>query len=527
MNHNTLTLLKVQMLGFLGWNQMRHSHVKKGMSSFAILCFLSLLLIFYSVILAMGLVLAKMAALIAPLTAVICVVITLISTLQKSRPALFTCSDYDLVMALPVSVRAVVQSRLLSIYCISFLFSTSFFLPAGIVCGMAGGKDISYWLMLIPALFLLPLLPTAVGAVLSAAITAASVRSRHKNLLSILLGLLLFIAIMAGLFFFLGSDHPGTQLQAAAVSVSRAAGKIYPPAAWYALAVNNGNWGAYLLFALASTGITALLVSILTHNYPALHAALENQHTGRQQNVLQAEKRKILSPTSAFYHKELHRYFSCPVYVLNTMPGPILIVLFSAVLLFLSPEKVASMAGIPIIAVWLRRLAPLLPSMFVCMSCTTAASVSLEGKTRWITCSAPVSQKVVFRAKIAVNLTILLPAVFVSGLLLLFGLHLPPVQAIFTFVLPCIYSLFIAVVGLLLDISRPQFDWTSEMVPVKQGMPMLFTLLIGFLAVFPPILLTFSFSGSAAFIYGGTAVLVLLLTCLLYHHLLRLPLQWQ
>ncbi|MBW4081450.1 hypothetical protein [Paenibacillus sp. S150] len=85
------------------------------------------------------------------------------------------------------------------------------------------------------------------------------------------------------------------------------------------------------------------------------------------------------SPFHALYKKELRRYFSSSVYVLNTGIGMILLLVMSISLLFVSPGKLGELAAIPQLSHGLGTLAPFLVSLFVTLSCTAPSSISLEG----------------------------------------------------------------------------------------------------------------------------------------------------
>lgn len=83
--------------------------------------------------------------------------------------------------------------------------------------------------------------------------------------------------------------------------------------------------------------------------------------------------------------------------------------------------------------------------------------------------SAPIKTITVFKAKIFVNLTVILPVLWISLILLRITFPLTMVQTILLFVTPTIYALFISAVGMLFNVKYPRFDWTSEYYAIKGG----------------------------------------------------------
>lgn len=143
------------------------------------------------------------------------------------------------------------------------------------------------------------------------------------------------------------------------------------------------------------------------------------------------------------------------------------------------PEQIE---GIPIREL-LQDYAPLLLSFFVIMSSSSCSSISLEGHNLWILKSLPVSAHTIFLSKIAVNLTYLIPGIFVSSLLLSFAFQANLLQTILCFLVPTSFSFFIACFGLLINLLFPNFTWKSEVTVIKQSVSVLITMLGGMLLV--------------------------------------------
>ena len=93
--------------------------------------------------------------------------------------------------------------------------------------------------------------------------------------------------------------------------------------------------------------------------------------------------------------------------------------------------------------------------------------------------SLPVSEKAVLEAKVNVHVLLnSIPAIVSTAIMCVaFGLD------ILNIVLSCcivwMYIWFDARLGLILNLKHCDFEWTNEVVPIKQGMSVLFNMLIG------------------------------------------------
>ena len=142
-----------------------------------------------------------------------------------------------------------------------------------------------------------------------------------------------------------------------------------------------------------------------------MNTALTNHATKRNYKMQSLE---ISSPFMALYRKELKRYFSSTIYVMNTGFGVVLLLIATIFIAIFGVENLDTLVGAPGISAMISFAAPFIISTMIAISCTTASAISLEGKNLWILKSSPIKTKTIFDSKIAVNLTILLPVVIAS-----------------------------------------------------------------------------------------------------------------
>jgi len=161
------------------------------------------------------------------------------------------------------------------------------------------------------------------------------------------------------------------------------------------------------------------------------------------------------------------------------------------------------------------------------MGCTTASTISLEGKQISLLKSFPVSITTIFKAKIAVNLTLTLTGLIICLPFIFFVLPFTIVEMILTTWLTVAYSVFSALFGLICNLKLPVFNWQTEANVVKQSISVLVSLLGGILAVMVPFFVgTRYLSIEMSNLLLGLAIIVTLINLGLGIFLKRVGVKW-
>ena len=101
----------------------------------------------------------------------------------------------------------------------------------------------------------------------------------------------------------------------------------------------------------------------------------------------------------------------------------------------------------------------------------TAPSVSLEGKTLWILRTCPIDSKFIIQAKLKMHLILTAPLALIASGILSYALQCSLTGIIIVVLLPQLFILLNAALGLILNLIFPNFEWTNEAIPVKQSLP--------------------------------------------------------
>lgn len=432
------------------------------------------------------------ADVVLPMMATFGAMLILISTVFRGGNSLFAPKDYDFISSLPLSSFEIVISRLISQYIYEFFFVLIVFLPAVCMYAYLISPPLYFWILIIPTILLLPCIPTFIGGLVAVVITVITSRFRHKNLGTVIFGLLFVFAAM-GFSSTMGMYANDEKIAEMGEALSAKLRYAYYPA--YLLGRGlTGDILSWLLFFTMSVVSVAILIFFLNKNHRKMYAYITSIKTKAERRPVSkrtptdlssaktvAVNVKRTSPTMALYKKEFRRYFSCPVYVLNTIIGPVMVLLFGGAVSFVPLEKIFGIAD-PALNWMIFKVLPIAFVFAVMLSSTTSSSISLEGEGRYNILSAPLTNAQIYRSKILVNLTLLLPAVFISWILLLIcrsKLGFDVYDIILTLVVPASFSIFASCFGLFINLKHQKFDWKTEAEVVKQSAAAAITVFTG------------------------------------------------
>lgn len=514
-------LLKIQLLSWFGINKAIHSkdkREKKKFIGFIILVLFVVISMFitsfaYSYLMAISFEqLGIMYILLAVMMMATCL-FTLVTTIYKTTGFLFAFKDYDTIMSLPIKTSTIVVSRLFTIYIMNILFSLIVMLPAGIIYAVKTIPSFEFYIIFIITFLFIPMIPIIIGTIIGSLIAVISSKFKKNNIINLILTILFFIGIMALSFTLQFSMQSGTDFANIGIQMINMINKIYPITIIYIDAVCNYNILSLILFVGVSVILFISFSTFVGYKYKSINTALTTVRTVSNYKLTTI---KESSPFMALYKKELRRYFASPLYVLNTSTGLLLCVIMSLGLLIFGSESLEQLLELPGFSDIIGSLSPMVVSTFIAMSCTTCCSISLEGKSLWIIKSIPIKTKDILLSKIAVNLTILLPIILISGIILSLILNVSPIQIFMLFITPTVYAIFISLLGILVNLLYPNFSWESESVVVKRSVAMFISELLGMAVTILPIILLFIININLNIAIGVITMIFIVIDILLY-----------
>jgi ABC-2 type transport system permease protein len=197
---------------------------------------------------------------------------------------------------------------------------------------------------------------------------------------------------------------------------------------------------------------------------------------GVQLTVVKRYTLEIQSTLTALLKKEINRYFSSFTYVVNTIISPIaLFVIAAGLSMGLLPRF--SPITIDVINLTIPNSAIYFAIFVVCLTLTTttSCSFSFEGKNVWVIQSLPISVNELSVAKGLLNILLFIPGLVVAAIACWSALELRGIDFIIHVVFLLTSLLCISFLGLAINLKFPNFNWSNEMVVVKQGMSTIIT----------------------------------------------------
>ncbi len=431
-------------------------------------------------------------------------ILILMLTLLKAGNIMFHWNTLETLLSLPLPQSAIVTGRFLSLYTTNLLFTAGVMLPGMIIYGIAAGAGpVAYLVFLIGILFA-PLLPLTIATAISAVIKAVSSRMKYKSLVEAGLMILFTVGI---LLLSSGSNYENITAETIknlSLTVVAKLSMLYPPAAWFQKAVIEETLLPLLLLILASLAGFAVMLFLLNRYFLCICNALRATGTKHRVRVTAGEPSSLLM---ALVKREFRYYFSQSLYMANTAMGLFLMAAASIAVCIIGPDVIE--AQLPVSGIVVKAF-PFVLAMCGCIMSPTSASVSLEGKTRWLTKSLPIPEKTQYDSKLLMALILDLPFYVVSVAVAAIGLSVTGMNLVRLIVIPAVFLVYSAVAGLTANLLFPRFDWENETQAVKQGASVAIAMLFSIL----PLMITGGLFAAAVILFpdGPAADLVFFLT---------------
>ena len=475
------TLLKVQFLSYFGINKILNSKKYKFKGAIGI----ALLLVFlgalicgagylYALSFAETLMVTEGSAKgVIPLMVSIAAVASLIFSFYSSGSVLYGFKDYDTLSAMPVKTSTVVLSKLTFTFITDLLFGILIVIPSVIVySNFNGGIDFLTVARLLTMILFLPFFPMVISIVLGAVGVILSSRFKHKNLIQFLFMFIVFVGYYALSLIFSMEDGSTFVFIEKTFFLSGLvkAGLV--------------DWIHVVIFCGACLLSGAIVMAIVCVTYKKINTLVTSvKKSGNFKMKVYGGK----SQFTALTIKEIKRLFSSATYALNTLLGPIMVIMFTVIIIVMCVSDPSFSFLLPLIA-------PPIYAFTLMIAPTTVCSISVEGSSFWIMRTSPIKTTLLLNIKLAVNLFFSAIPALVSGIA--FAVLLFKTSVVYALLVPLVAVLTAALggnMGLIFNLLFPLMKWDNINKAVKQGTSSFFTVLISMvLAAVEGVLLYFA-----------------------------------
>ena len=414
--------------------------------------------------------------------------------------------DAELLLSLPAGRVTVVCSKVVTQYIFDAPLMIMIFAPTVIAYYVLAGASTGELLRGLILTLLLPLIPISLSYLLGAIL--AYLQEKFKMTSIITTGILMLLVVGYMFVNFKSSSILAGVTDGGNTSALAMIEK-FAPLSWLTHFVLDGS-ALPVLFSLLML-IVPFYLGVRLYSYA--FGRPKNGYSSNSKVVAYAQR----SPRKALLDKEVKRYLACSIYVFNTAFSPLMLIVIAAVLAVVGPDQLIKGMELPIEAqsmiskdfTWVIIAAVF--CLFPAMTSTTASSISLEGKQLWILKAHPVRTEDIFWSKYMLNILLLVPVSVLSAIFIGVRVQMSPLEIIGFASVLAFLGILVSLLGLIVNLLFPRFDWDSETAVVKQSMSVLMAMLAGFVSACIPFVLYFTllqqfgflgFCAAAILIYG-------------------------
>lgn len=399
---------------------------------------------------------------------------TFIGSVFTTQNLIFKAKDNELLLSMPVPAFYILASRLTVLFVLDLIYAAIIAIPAAVDYFLVCGFSAVTLLMFAVGIFLIIVLSSAVTCFFGWLIAIISSKLKSSNLFQTVFSLLFFGAYMVVCFNLQGYMQ---QLLSNGEAIAAAVKKSVPMFYSFGIACSEHDVLQLLLLAVIAFIPFALVCLLISKSFIKITTA---RKSAKKTKYVEKEL-KISSAKAALFKKELKRFATLPIYILNCGTGIIMSLLFAVLSLVQGNELTTGFA-----AAGMTEVLDFIP-FIVCiaigfcsvMTNSCACSISLEGSRINTLRSMPVSADDFYFSKLAASAVIGMPAALLSSILASAGFGLSALQTVLVCTACLSHHLVSTFINLLSNTLMPRFSWNSEAVIIKQSGSVLIGMLSG------------------------------------------------
>lgn len=436
-------------------------------------------------------------------TGVVTAIIGLIGGMFSTYSILYCPKDNELLLSMPIKPVTILSARMMSVYILILLYTITAFLPAPVVYFITKGFDFGVLVRSLVMYVSITLVVLALSCALGWLLAIIAAKLGGKKVVT---AVSLVVSLGTYYFFYFERERIMNLISSDPEKAEHTFKTALFPFYAYGRGISD-SWLYFLIFLGIAAVLMAITLFLLSRSFISL---VTTKKSGRKKEYV-ARTVNANSAFGALFRRELRRFLTDPLYLLNNGLGAIMMIVVSVVVLVnmnairMLLNQLSGNASDPIAPFVFAHVMAFIPLsivsgalFFIALTPISSSSVSIEGNRLWILQTLPVSASTVLMAKLTVHMLFSGIPILILAVSLCIILKLG-----FTSILLCLAAvsaaLLIGTFGLMLEVRNPRLEWTDESVAVKQNLNVLFTMLGGFGAavvfgvMFIPLCLFFPF----------------------------------
>ena len=396
------------------------------------------------------------------------IIVLFLSVMKISGLSYTSNNDADLLLSLPLKRTTIVASKAFTKYLFDLAFVFPLLFPYFIVYQIQVSFSITVLIAGIISVIIIPLLSVGLTYILDFLVSRLFNKSRFASLfktfiiLIFLVGIIIF-SFLSGMLF--DSMDPN-DIDGFVSSI--------PVIGWFTNFVIDGSLISFIWIVLLTAPLIFLGIWLYAKTFGKNLSGYRSANTKLNFSDQKSVFGSLLS-------KEIKRYLGSPMWVINTIIGPIFLIIVTIVIIIAGTEVLLPFVGDFDI------FNPIYLMLFFASSAIlttiSASSISLEGKNLWILKSTPISETKIFMAKATLNILFFAPVSLVCSILLAISLNFSFSEILLFLSIPILINIIMSFAGVLINLFLPKLNWQSEMSVVKNSGSVLVTMLTGVIMV--------------------------------------------
>lgn len=481
------TLIKIRLQGIL-LRQTKHSKKSSGSSAGKIV--LMVLLFGYVAVVFSMMFGMLFSALVEPLQfmqiewlyfaimGLLIIMLCFIGSVFIVQHEIYEAKDNNILLSMPIKNRDILLSRVFVVLILNYVYEILVAGPAAFIYITQVGMDPMQIIAFILVVLTLPLFVLAVSCLFSWALTHVMRHIRMKNLIT----LVMFIGFFAVYMYAISSvqEYIGLLIQNGK-SIAQAIEQSVYPLYHMAIAINDANIVSLLIYLVCALIPFGIVMVILSKSFIKLATAKP-----KTRKIEYVEKpMKANSMLVALIQREVKHFTSSAMVMLNAAMGIIMCLIATGALIIYQGDIVGILGLMP--SEIEDMITPILCIAGIAvgsLNIISASSISLEGDRLWIIKALPIPVKDILNSKMLMHFLLCVPFGIIFSITEIIIFKVGFIDALLVIISPVLFTLAIDLLGLVLNLWKPKFDWVNETACVKQSMPVMLTMFISMGLVF-------------------------------------------
>lgn len=400
--------------------------------------------------------------------------------------------DYEVLVYLPFKPSIIIGSKFLIVLIYEYITTFPILGPFIYIYGIKSGASIAYWINSIIILIVNPIIPIIIIALLVVIFMRLFQNKRNKDKIGILAVIFLLAVIM--IFNVKLQDNGFKQDITAIVGIIPkyidGIFKSLPNLRLiYEGLTNNRITSFYNILILVVVSVILLYFFLKIINWLFREGLFIQQETVKTRYYSGKIIFKKRSQIITCFIKELKLFFRNPVYIINGMFGVVIAPLLTPLMFNMagageSLDQIQKLMNNPNFSKMATILSIAVLVVTSGINIVASSAISREGQKFWVCRLIPASPQIQILAKLIFAIFISLIGIVLNCIIFIFIFRFHLDRTLLALIVGILFSIPLAMIGIIIDLSRPKLNWVNYAEPVKQNLNVVVAMLISFGTIF-------------------------------------------